>query len=417
MNTVEISRDTDRAPSRGFQPLRDLPTVIWFVLVVVVCFVQSEVPAPRWLMIHLLLLGAATHAILVWSQHFSFALLRAAQTVAHQRWQTWRLALANLGAAAVMIGVVWQMLAATIAGAALLIIAVVWHGVSLVLRVRGALPGRFGRTIRYYIAAAAFLPLGAAVGAWLAHDASVSLALAHVLINMLGWIGLTVAGTLVTLWPTILRTRAAERSASGAAKALPVLSAGVAVAAVGAAGSWMLVLVLGLVGYVVGLIIIGVSLAKAALSKPPKRFAALSVGAAMLWWIGCLAVLIISGTSAWMHGHGVVAVRQAVDGVVPYLAAGFVAQVLVGALSHLVPVVLGGGPHPVKAGAAVFDVGGVLRVTVANAALLLCTLPVSNVVRMAAAVVYLVSIGSFLPILFVSMRAQRRAKAEGPRTP
>ena len=35
------------------------------------------VPAPRWLMIHLLLLGAVTHAILVWSQHFADALLHS----------------------------------------------------------------------------------------------------------------------------------------------------------------------------------------------------------------------------------------------------------------------------------------------------------------------------------------------------
>ena len=33
------------------------------------------VPAPRWLLIHLTLLGAVTHAIFVWSRHFADALL------------------------------------------------------------------------------------------------------------------------------------------------------------------------------------------------------------------------------------------------------------------------------------------------------------------------------------------------------
>ena len=47
------------------------------------CFVftHRELPVPRWLLFHLLLLGAVTHSILVWSQHFTDALLHAAPTV------------------------------------------------------------------------------------------------------------------------------------------------------------------------------------------------------------------------------------------------------------------------------------------------------------------------------------------------
>ncbi|WP_313409315.1 hypothetical protein, partial [Aeromicrobium sp.] len=57
-----------RPAKRRFQPLRDLPAVLWLVAVVVVTLAHREVPAPRWLMFHLLLLGAATHSIVVWSQ-------------------------------------------------------------------------------------------------------------------------------------------------------------------------------------------------------------------------------------------------------------------------------------------------------------------------------------------------------------
>jgi nitrite reductase (NO-forming) len=59
---------SNRPAARGFWPLRDLPVVFWLVVLVVVALVHPFVPAPRWLMIHLLLLGALSHAILVWSQ-------------------------------------------------------------------------------------------------------------------------------------------------------------------------------------------------------------------------------------------------------------------------------------------------------------------------------------------------------------
>ena len=53
------------------------------------------------------------------------------------------------------------------------------------------------------------LPLGATFGAILAHDGLNAswhgrLLLAHETVNILGFVGLTVVGTLMTLWPTML---------------------------------------------------------------------------------------------------------------------------------------------------------------------------------------------------------------------
>ncbi|MDR2997069.1 MAG: multicopper oxidase domain-containing protein, partial [Microbacterium sp.] len=240
-----------------------------------------------------------------------------------------------------------------------------------------------------------------------------NLVLAHALINVLGWIGLTVAGTVVTLWPTILRTRADAHAADGAARALPWLAAGVSVAAFGAGFAWLPVLALGLAGYLGGLTVIGVSLWRAARNKPPRSFAAMSVGMALVWWAGIVAMLIAGTVIAFADGSGFAAVSALLDAVVPYLAAGFAAQVLIGALSYLVPVVLGGGPTPVRVGTAAFDRGAAWRVTVANAALAVCALPVSSVSRVVASVLYLIAMASFLPIMFLAMRAQRAAKAAG----
>ncbi|MGL3149994.1 multicopper oxidase domain-containing protein [Microbacterium sp. A82] len=406
------SDDMAKAPARGFWAARDLPTVIWLLLTVAAVLMHRSLPIPNWLMIHLLLLGAVTHAILVWSQYFSFALLRSAATIAERRTQTVRLALSNAGAALILLGVplgVWPL---SLLGAALLITAVSWHGVSLYRRAKRSMPGRFGRTIRFYIVAAALLVAGAALGGWLARGgATPNLVLAHALLNVLGWIGLVVAGTVVTLWPTILRTRADEHAAIGAARALPLLALGVLVAAAGAALAWLPMLALGLLAYFAGLVVIGVSLWRAARQAPPRTFAALSVGMALLWWAGCIAVLIIGTAAVSSSGSGIAGLSPIVSQTVPFLVAGFAAQVLPGALSYLIPVVLGGGPTPVRVGTAAFDRFGALRVATANAALVVCALPVSSLMRVAASILYLVAMASFLVIMLIAMRAQRRAKA------
>lgn len=398
--------------NRGFWPMRDIPTVLWLLLTVIAALAHRALPMPGWLMIHLLLLGAVTHAILVWSQYFSFALLRRAATDVDRRRQSIRLILSNGAAALVITGVLSGIWAVTVAGAAVLIVAVTWHAATLVRRMRGSMPGRFGRTIRYYIASAALLTIGAALGAWLARgDAASNLVVAHALINLLGWIGLTVAGTVVTLWPTILRTRADEGAAAGASRALPVLAGAVVVAATGAALEQLVAVAAGLGAYLVGLGIIFFSLFRAARQKAPRSFAALSVAAAMLWWAGAVAAVAVGAIVAAVDGGGFEALDALFGQVVPYLAAGFAVQVLVGALSYLVPVVLGGGPTPVRVGTAGFDAAGILRVTVANAALAVCALPVSSLMRVAASIMYLVAMASFLVVMWRAMRTQRRAKA------
>ncbi|WP_449279389.1 multicopper oxidase domain-containing protein [Leucobacter sp. GX0328] len=402
------------SPTRGFRFMRDIPTALWLIAAVVSTVLHRVLPAPRWLMIHLLLLGAITHAILVWSEYFSFALLRSRASRSDRRRQNIRLILANLGAIAVFIGVPSGFWPSTVAGAAALIAAVGWHSAALVRRSRRSLPGKFGRTVRYYIAASAFLVVGAALGALIAtgHGAA-RLGLAHALINLLGWVGLTVAGTLVTLWPTILRTRADDQAASGAASALPALCIGAAAAALGAVLGVPALTAAGLVAYLIGLVVIGFSGFRAARQSPPTSFAALSIAAAFAWWAVVIAFIAGGSVVGQLRGADAAETAGLIGGAVPYLAAGFAAQVLPGALSYLIPVVLGGGPTPVRIGTAAFERWGVLRVTVANAALIVCAMPVTSLVRVVASVLYLIAMASFLVILFTSMRAQSRAKRGG----
>ena len=390
---------------RGFSPWRDLPALVWLMAIPVVAVAHPWLPEPRWLLLHLLLLGAVTHSIVVWSQHFADALLHVASTPRPQL-----LAMLALGALAVMVGTQTSLWPVTLVGATSVVGAVVWHAVRLAGQLRRALPGRFAGVIHYYLAAALVLPIGAALGVLLARGLPdpwhSRLLLAHVVVNLLGWVGMTVAGTVLTLWPTMLRTRLGEGSDSAVRRALPVLLVGVLTTA-GAclAGLWPLAAA-GLVFYVVGALIIARPLLDAARRKPPSSHPTWSVGAGLVWLGGCLvawAVLLARGGTAEE-------VLGRLDWLVPFLAAGFAAQVLLGALGYLVPTALGGGGRAVRAAAAVLDRAGALRVTVVNAGLLACLLPGPSAVRVGCSLAVLVALASQVPLLVLAIRASRRAR-------
>ena len=400
-----------RRGNRGFWPLRDLPVVFWLVATGVVALVHPFVPAPRWLMLHLLLLGAVSHAILVWSRHFADALLHTPPQPGDRRVQSTRLLLLNAGVLLVVSGVLTHAWPVTVTGAVAVGTAVGWHGVALVRQMRSALPSRFGATVRYYVAATVMLPAGATLGTILARGLADpmhgQLTLAHAAINMLGWMGLTVVGTLVTLWPTMLRTRMADGAERAARLALPVLTGAVVVVAGGAVLGVRAVVVAGLVSYLGGLGLVAVPFVRTVLAKRPSSYPTWSVLAGLGWLVtslGAMAVGIATAPS-WQEADDRVA------WLVPLLSAGFGAQVLLGALSYLVPMALGGGPSAVRAANRVLDRGGALRVVLVNGGLLIASLPVPSVVRVVATVLVLGGLTAFVPLLLAGIRASRRAKA------
>ena len=401
---------------RGFWPLRDLPVLGWLAAAVVVALAHPLLSAPRWLLIHLVLLGAVSHAILVWSRHFADALLHTAPRDGDRRVQSIRLLMLDGGVLLVLVGVVGGLWPVTVAGASGVAGAVLWHGAVLAIQVRRALPGRFRSTVRYYVAATCFLPVGALLGTLLArglgalHERAL---LAHAVINVLGWMGLTVVGTLVTLWPTMLRTRIADDAERVARRALPVLAGAVLVAAGGALAGVRTVAVLGLAGYVGGLAMVGAVLVATARNRPPSSYPTWSVSAALLWLAGCLvaATAMVGTAGSWAQAGSRFGL------LTPFLAAGFGAQVLLGALSYLVPVALGGGAGPVRAANAVLDRGGAFRIVVVNAGLLVCVLPVPSLVRVVSSVLVLAGLAAFLPLVVLAVRAARLARtadAPGP---
>lgn len=388
--------------------------VAWLAAAVLVAIGHRFVPASGWLLVHLLGLGGVGTAILVWSWHFAAALLRLPDAVM-RRGQAPRLVLFNAGAVAVVVGVVSGAWPATLGGGIAVAAAAGWHAVALLRRMRTALPSRFGLTVRYYVAAGASLPVGVALGvvmarAGLADAGHERVVLAHAVVNLLGWVGLTVVGTLVTLWPTMLRTRIADGVERAARRMLPVLVAGVVLAAGGALAGVLVLTALGALVYLAGLVGVAFPHVEGVRRKAPVEFCTSSVLAGLAWLTTSLVLLAVGTATAtdWAQ-----AVDRAGRLTVPVLV-GFAAQVLAGALAYLVPVVLGGGPSVVRTTTALLGRAGAARVAATNAGLVVWMLPAPSLVRVLISLVVLVALAATVPLVVVAAVRARRLRTRGP---
>ncbi|EMY34273.1 type 3 multicopper oxidase [Arthrobacter crystallopoietes BAB-32] len=378
-----------------------LPVTVWFVLLIVLAFVHPFVPESRWLLVHMFTLGMVTNSILIWSQHFTEALLKNRLPDSARRVQLLRLRIMNAGIVVTIAGILPGIWPLTLAGAVLVGGAVAWHAVHLMLQLRRALPARFSTTVRFYIAAALLLPVGAAFGAVMAYGlddaAHARFLLAHQATNLLGFVGLTMVGTLITLWPTILRTRMTVGMEVAGWRSLVAMAAGLAVCVLGALAGLAPAAAFGVVLYVLGIGYIGVHFVRCAVASPPTDFPALSVGAGLLWLAGSLIAL----AAVLLNGPLEPARLEALT--VPF-AAGFVAQVLLGVMAYLMPTIMGGGPATVKAAGAEMGRAAMLRLAVVNCGLVVCLLPVPGWARVIVSVLILLAFASFLPLMFRSVR-------------
>ena len=260
----EIAR---RASGRGTWHRRaSKPVSHWMFTLVGVLLLHRFIPNSGWLMVHIITLGLITNSILIWSQHFTEALMKIKIPDEHRGTQVRRIFILNAGILVLMIGMVGQLsvpglYAATVVGALIVGSMVAWHGIYLLKQVRQALPSRFGVTIRFYIVAALLLPLGAAFGGMIAYpNLSGTLhsqfLLAHEAVNVLGFVGITAVGTLVTFWPTMLRTKMVDKALTHSLRALYLMCGGLALTVVGAILGMRPLAAAGLVVYLVALLIV-----------------------------------------------------------------------------------------------------------------------------------------------------------------
>ena len=389
--TAPESARTGRA---GWHRRAALLPLAYLAGIVVVGIAHPFLPEWRWLAVHLLLLGAVTNAILVWSAHFTAALLRIPPP-ADRRGETARLAILNAGVVVVLVGGVGPRPGIGVVGAAAVFVAVAAHLGWLAGRLRAALPARFAVTVHYYVAATVSVLAGIPVGAWMlvVDDAArPRLVLFHAHVNLLGWVTLTVLGTVLTLWPTILRTRIVDGAVAAARAALPLAGAGLALLAVAVLAWWPTLALAGLALVAAAVVVTARPAAPAAPQKAPASFAAWSIAAGAAWLLVALtvdaAILVTAGDPA--------RAADRLGAVLVPLLAGFAAQILVGALSYLLPMALGGGPRRVRLALDRLDRHGPQRVVMANLALALFLLPVPPYVRITTSLLVLAALVQFL---------------------
>jgi hypothetical protein len=371
-----------------------LVPLAYLAALMIVALAHPWLPGWRWLGMHLLLLGAVTNAILVWSAHFTAAILRI-PAPAHRHADMARLALHNAGVVAVLVSGPAEQPWIGVAGAVAVFTAVTSQLVWMTQRLRAAVPARFAVTVRYYLTAAVALLAGIPVGAWMLvvdDPTRPRLLLFHAHINLLGWVTLTVLGTLLTFWPTVLRTRIADGAVAASRTALPIAVTGLLILAVGTLAWWPRLAAGGLVVFAVAVALTARPAWQAGCSKPPASFAAWSIAAAGGWLFVALTV------DAWILLTADTAAQAAdrFSTMLTPLLVGFVAQVLLGSLAYLLPMALGGGPAAVRRRTAVLDRYAAQRVSMANAALAVFLLPVGSYVRIATSLLVLAALVQFL---------------------
>ena len=412
----EIAR---RASGRGTWHRRaSKPVSHWMFTLVGVLLLHKFIPNSGWLMVHIITLGLITNSILIWSQHFTEALMKIKIPDEHRGTQVRRIFILNAGILLLMIGMVGQLsvpglYAATVVGALIVGSMVAWHGIYLLKQVRQALPSRFGVTIRFYIVAALLLPLGAAFGAMIAYpNLSGTLhsqfLLAHEAVNVLGFVGITAVGTLVTFWPTMLRTKMVDKALTHSLRALYLMCGGLALTLVGAIFGMRPLAAAGLVVYLVGLLIVAWVMVRTLQTKRPNEYPPMSVGMGFLWLIvGVAATAYMVATAPFA--------QLDMRAVTPIFVVGFLLQLLLGAMSYLLPQRMGGGPAVVRASNKEFSRFAAARVTVVNLSLIVFMLPTTltgSWVKVTVSAMGALGLASFLPCMVRGVKASVNTRKE-----
>ncbi len=382
----------------------------WLVAASVIVVAHRFVPHGAWLMVHLLLLGAVSTAILVWSQHFADTLLRRAAP-GGRVFHGIRLLGHTVGVSVVVAGMVTDVWPLILVGGILVGVVVLAHVVTLIMQSRGALPSRFAPLVQYYFASGAALAVGVTIGMIMSrvdlpagwHD---RLYPAHLAFNLLGWIGLTVVGTVILLWPTVLHTKVSDAVDGTAKRSLMLMVGGLIVVGGAALLDLTVLFALGMIFYLVGVGLVVADGVQQARKSSQWTFASWSIGAAMAWFVFCTIAFGVVVVTAPDWG----AAASGVAWLIGPFAAGFAAQVLLGALSYLLPVVLGGGPETSRRTAFELNRAALYRVATANMGIIVYLLPVPSVVKVVISLLVFLVLFSFL-ILAVRAVLVSRATA------
>ena len=323
-----------------------------------------------WLPLHLALAGAATQAIGAALPFFTASLLAGRPA----RWEARAGAQALLGggALAVSAGYAGHVPLLATAGGASFVAGIGLLALVAFLPLRRALGSRHPWVLVAYGVALADVAIGAALGTfevggfgpvqadwtWLKPT--------HAWLNLLGFVSLVVAGTLLHLYPTVVGSRITggvrmRVMVAGLALGAPLVALAylVRVDAIGRLGAAVeLAGALGLVAYVAG----AWSVRGRWTGDLSWRAVAIgSLGAGVAWF--AIAVTAAAGRVLLL---GATPGAWSLPVVGAPLAAGWIAQSLVGAWTHLLPAVAGGSPRRHARQRGILGIAAVPRIITMN---------------------------------------------------
>ncbi|QYH19580.1 copper oxidase [Corynebacterium aquatimens] len=370
------------------------------------------IPDSRWLLIHIFALGILTNSIIVWSQNLTERFLHRRLEDSERPAQLLRSRLLNACVVLVLVGMLLEpaigwSLGFTAVGAVGVAGVLTWHGAVIAQQIRLAGPNqRFRPAVWFYVASAGCLVVGALLGAFLAYEVPGTwqgrVLVAHLMLNVFGFVGLAAGGSLTVLFPAMWRVQGTLTHQSAM---LAIAGTGLGLAVAGAlAGSGLAA------GCGMGIYTASWAFALKTWIAALQSAQGEKKGRATYWSLSALSAV------TWMVGSGIAMTTSllAPGGEAGYLympvlplLLGFAAQLLIGTMSYLLPTTMGGGPAATRAGLTELNRAGITRVVLFNVALICWLVLGDSVARYVCILVAFGCLVAFLPLLVRGVRAQR----------
>lgn len=300
--------------------------------------IQALSPWPwgRWLALHLAFVGGVSQLVLGASQFFAGAFLAVdppPRPLVRAEIASW-----NLGAILLAVAIPEAAGAAIWLAVALLIASLGLWGAAVAAMWRRSLR-RSTWAIAWYCSGALFLGCGVLAGALLAHGVPWdhgNLLGAHMALNLAGWFGAAIVGTLHTFFPSLTRTELRHPRLQGVAFA--AWTGGVAALAVGYAWALDSLAVVGWLALCAGALALLVNVAACLRAAPsPLSLAARVLGAAQPF---LLAALAVASVTALDRGPAQVLAGSTRASIGTLLVAGWIGLTVLGSLLHLLAIVV-----------------------------------------------------------------------------
>ena len=290
----------------------------------------------HWLSLHLALLGGVSQLVLGAGQFFACAFL--ATDPPSRRLVAAQLATWNAGTALVAIGVPAELHGLVDAGVVLVLAGLLLFAYALRGMQRGSLQ-RAPWAVRWYLACAACLAAGALVGALLAAGTSWthgSLLGAHLALNLGGWLGMAIVGTLHTFFPSLTHTRL--RFARLQSPTFGLWLGGVAAIALGAAFGSDAVIAIGWLALLGAAGLLGINLITSLRgADTPLTLPARLIGLAQCFLGAGLTLAFVATLS---EGSAAVFAGSSRAALAALIAGGWIGLTVAGSLLHLLSVVV-----------------------------------------------------------------------------